>query len=293
MNQQSGFDTQAPDTVLSTAYQPVGQQQPEVRWYQRKWFVVLALLLFFPVGLVLLWTSPATRLSGRIVWTVVIALALLIRLGGGSGGPPAASTESAKATSSPTASAGAVVGNPGTQAAADPARSAATPEAADPTPPAATQNKSEFNLTVTDESTGVAYKGKVVSNVGFAVLDVATAKSVGSGFFVENATGGATFALVTVYVSNEQREALTLDSSLFTLVADGSEYEYSISATSAMEFSDQTESLFLKQLNPGLSVVATVPFEVPESLDLNRAELQFRPGYFGRAERVPLSPITE
>jgi len=45
----------------------------EVVWYYKKWFVILLLILFFPLGLVLLWLSPATKLSGRIVWSMLFA----------------------------------------------------------------------------------------------------------------------------------------------------------------------------------------------------------------------------
>ena len=285
MNEQSSVHPQAPGSVPTIHGQPAEPQQPVVRWYHRKWFVVLMLLFCFPVGLVLLWTSPVTRLSGRIVWTTLIALTLLMQLAGGSDEQQGSTTETQppRAAVAPTGDARQTAGQQPVTA-TDPAAPPASPA------PAAAD---EFNLTVTDESTGTVYKGKVVSNVGFAVLDVDTAQSVGSDFFVEEAAGGAKFVLVTVYVTNKQKEAFTLDTSLFTLVVDGMEYEYSVEAANAMAFSDQTESLFLKQLNPGLSVVATIPFEVPESLNLDRAELQFRAGLFGRTERVPLSPVTE
>ncbi|WP_374713197.1 DUF4352 domain-containing protein [Symbiobacterium terraclitae] len=294
MNEQSSVHLQAPGSVPPTHGQPAEPQQPVVRWYHRKWIVVLMLLFCFPVGLVLLWTSPVTRLSGRIVWTTVIALVLLMQLGGGRDEQQGSTTETqpTSAAVAPASDARQTAGQQpvtATEPAAPPASTEPAAPPASPAPGAA----DEFNLTVTDQSTGTVYKGKVVSNVGFAVLDVDTVKSVGSDFFVEEAAGGAKFVMVTVYVTNEQKEAFTLDTSLFTLVADGKEYEYSIEAANAMEFSDQTESLFLKQLNPGLSVVATIPFEVPESLSLDRAELQFRAGLFGRAERVPLSPVTE
>lgn len=303
MNEQSSVHLQAPGAVPPTHGQPAEPQRPVVRWYHRKWFVVLMLLFCFPVGLVLLWTSPVTRLSGRIVWTTVIALALLVQLGGGRDEQQGTTTET-QPTSAAVAPASDARQTAGQQpvTASEPAASAASAEpsaSSRPTEPAAPPASpapkvaDEFNLKVTDQSTGTVYKGKVVSNVGFAVLDVDTAKSVGSDFFVEEAAGGAKFVLVTVYVTNKQKEAVTLDTSFFTLVVDGTEYEYSIEAANAMELSDQTESLFLKQLNPGLSVVATIPFEVPESLNLDRAELQFRAGLFGRAERVPLSPVTE
>lgn len=48
-----------------------------VAWYHRKWFVVLMLLIFSPIGLILLWTSPVTKPSGRIVWTIICLLSFL------------------------------------------------------------------------------------------------------------------------------------------------------------------------------------------------------------------------
>ena len=302
MNEQSSVHLQAQDTGPFTPGQTPVSPQPVVKWYHRKWFVVLMLLLCFPVGLVLLWTSPTTRLSGRIVWTAVIALAVLVWLGGGSDEQPGGTAEGEQASAAGNADtnreqigqepAAAAEQTP-SPAQAEPAASASTTESTETPAPAPPEAAHDFNLTVTDTSTGTVYKGKVVSNVGFAVLDVSTARSVGSDFFVEEAASGAKFVLVTVYVSNQQKEALTLDTSFFTLVVDGKEYEYSIEASNAMELSDQTESLFLKQLNPGLNVLATIPFEVPESLDLDAAELQFRPSLFARAETVPLTPVTE
>jgi len=60
--------------------QQASTQMHEVRWYHRKWFVVLMILLFWPVGLYLLWTSPETQRSGRIAWTVIVALIALVQL---------------------------------------------------------------------------------------------------------------------------------------------------------------------------------------------------------------------
>jgi hypothetical protein len=48
-----------------------------VAWYHRKWFVVLMLLIFSPLGLILLWTSPVTKPSGRIVWTLLCLLSYI------------------------------------------------------------------------------------------------------------------------------------------------------------------------------------------------------------------------
>lgn len=52
---------------------PPPQRPPgrSVPWYYQRWAVVLALLLIFPVGLVLLGKSPVMRMPGRIIWTAL------------------------------------------------------------------------------------------------------------------------------------------------------------------------------------------------------------------------------
>lgn len=58
-------------------------------WYYQKWFVVVMILFVFPVGLILLWKSPVTRMSGRIIWSTLIAFALLGAMTN-DGAPPSA-----------------------------------------------------------------------------------------------------------------------------------------------------------------------------------------------------------
>ena len=68
-----------------------GSQNPptlEPKWYHRKSIVILGLMFFFPLGLYLLWTSPVTRTSGRIVWTAIVGVGLLVYTGSGDSGTP-------------------------------------------------------------------------------------------------------------------------------------------------------------------------------------------------------------
>jgi hypothetical protein len=60
--------------------QPATEMVPVVAWYHQKWFVVLMLILFMPVGLALLWSSPLTKRDGRIVWTIIMSVAFAARL---------------------------------------------------------------------------------------------------------------------------------------------------------------------------------------------------------------------
>lgn len=69
----------------------------KIAWYHMKWFVVLMLIVFFPIGLALLWTSPATKVTGRLVWTGIISLGVLLYYAGDS-----SSTQTTKATQTAT-----------------------------------------------------------------------------------------------------------------------------------------------------------------------------------------------
>lgn len=43
-------------------------------WYYKTWFVVLMIIVFFPVGLVLMWKSPAFGTKTRVIVTAIFAL---------------------------------------------------------------------------------------------------------------------------------------------------------------------------------------------------------------------------
>ncbi|MGB2629817.1 MAG: hypothetical protein WBC00_04020 [Candidatus Omnitrophota bacterium] len=43
-----------------------------MQWYYRPWVVFFAILLFGPLGLLLLWFRPNTKLSLKIVITVLV-----------------------------------------------------------------------------------------------------------------------------------------------------------------------------------------------------------------------------
>lgn len=158
-----------------------------------------------------------------------------------------------------------------------------------PAPP----SKDEYNYSVRNTDTGTVYKGKVVSDVGFAILETKKLQSVGSNEFVrKTASPGAAFLRVRVFVSNKQKDAITIDANLFKLLANGREYSHSNEGSTVLMMEDM-EGFFLKQINPDLNAVGYVIFEVPESLDLDSAQLQVRGGMTGRSATLPLKPIIE
>ena len=55
-----------------------------MKFYQKTWFVVLMLLVFFPVGLFLMWRYQKFNQIARIIITEIIALAAIPAFTGGS-----------------------------------------------------------------------------------------------------------------------------------------------------------------------------------------------------------------
>lgn len=68
------------------------EQGVELRWYEKTGFVVLMLLVFFPVGLVLLWRSRAFPQRGKInlsiIMAAIVAMAVFVALGSDGQAPP-------------------------------------------------------------------------------------------------------------------------------------------------------------------------------------------------------------
>jgi hypothetical protein len=59
-------------------YPPPPQPPPSSKWYHATVFVVLSLFLCFPLGLILLWTSPKASTGAKIGGTVVVGLLFII-----------------------------------------------------------------------------------------------------------------------------------------------------------------------------------------------------------------------
>lgn len=53
----------------------------EIRWWQQAWVVTLALIVFPPAGIALLWISRQFRLAPKIIATVIFALGFLVIIG--------------------------------------------------------------------------------------------------------------------------------------------------------------------------------------------------------------------
>lgn len=115
------------------------------------------------------------------------------------------------------------------------------------------------------------------------VVDGAESKSeVGDNQFSKKKAQGV-FKVITITLTNNQKDAITIDSNSFKLVDDkGREFSYSSEGQTALmtSVSGKDESFFLKKLNPGLSITGKVVFDVPQ--DATGFYLKARGGMTGK-----------
>lgn len=132
-------------------------------------------------------------------------------------------------------------------------------------------------------------KGVVSSNVGIAIYDIEERDVIGGQFHSEQAQGK--FVIVSVVVSNGQKDAITVDANSFKLVtADGVEYSHSTEAQTAlaMENGGKMDS-FLKKINPDMTVSTKIPFDIPKNKNLSDLKLEARGGFAGEKVLLPVT----
>jgi hypothetical protein len=123
-------------------------------------------------------------------------------------------------------------------------------------------------------------KEGVSSDVKIAVEGFESKDQLGTNQFAIAKAQGV-FKVVTVTMTNNQKDAITVDSNSFKLVDDqGREYSASSDAQMALATSDEKNDLLLKQVNPGLTVKGQVAFDVPA--DAKGFKLDARGGMLGK-----------
>jgi hypothetical protein len=124
-------------------------------------------------------------------------------------------------------------------------------------------------------------KEAVSSNVKIAVESFDSKDKVGDNEInTEKAQG--VFKVIKVTLTNNQKDAITINANAFTLIDDQNrQFSYSSDAQIALETSSgEMDSFFLKKLNPGLSATGLVVFDVPK--DAKGFVLEARGGMAGK-----------
>ena len=130
-------------------------------------------------------------------------------------------------------------------------------------------------------------KGAVASNVGIAIYGVEERDVIGGLFTSTQAQGK--FVVVSVVVSNHQKDAITVDANSFKLVTnDGIEYSHSNDAMTAIIMSTGKTNAFLQEINPGITISAQIPFDIPRNKNISDLKLKATGGMMGDSVLLPL-----
>lgn len=150
---------------------------------------------------------------------------------------------------------------------------------------ASQQPKSEADLysyTCTVDGIGKV-RGGVSSDVGVAIAEIQEVASIDGAFSTTQAQG--LFKVIYIVASNHQKDAVTLDANSFKLIDDkGREFSHSVHADTALQMKGR-KTLFLEQINPGITMGGYVAFDVPK--DAHIIKMEFRGGMSGKKGDVP------
>ncbi|WP_235001638.1 DUF4352 domain-containing protein [Halobacillus sp. Marseille-P3879] len=145
---------------------------------------------------------------------------------------------------------------------------------------AAAEKETESNDEEEVKNVGVG-EGAEIANTTFTVNDVEETSEIDSGNeFIENATTDGKYVIADVTIQNDKDESLTIDSSFFSISADGAEYDPVTDGDVIMAMSEE-DDFFLEQINPGLSKSGKVVFEVSADVELADTTLHAQTGFFG------------
>lgn len=139
---------------------------------------------------------------------------------------------------------------------------------------------------------GANYLAYTASNVDMAVIEGRwQTDAIGSNPYLKKKPIGM-FAIFKVFVKNNQKDAITVDSNSFKLV-DNQKREYSVSheAETALQMENGDTKGFLTQLNPGMATDFTFVFDVPQELNRYNTKLVATGGFSGKKVEMPIYPV--
>jgi len=215
-------------------------------------WTIFWLILFFPVGLYRMWRYEQFPKVARIIITAVIGIGVIANMVNGEDPKPVA-----------------------------PASTTAQEEVKTDTPKQeTTQTEAPKQETPKQEAPKELSKEGVSSDVAIKIGAVETKDTVGNEFSNEKAQG--IFKIVEVSITNNQKDAITVDANSFKLVDDqGREFTYSTQAQTALDIANGGDmDFFLKQLNPGLTQTGKIVYDVPQ--DAKGLTMKARGGFLGK-----------
>lgn len=126
---------------------------------------------------------------------------------------------------------------------------------------------------------GKNYRAYTSSNVLLAVTDSQTRQEIGNNSSNRKEALGK-FVIVSVFVKNNQKNSVTIDSSSFRLI-DNQQREFISSSPAQFEMQEKskTNKKFSTKLTSGMSTELKLVFDVPKNMQLNDFTLQGTGGF--------------
>ena len=257
-------------------------EQEKVPLRKRNWFIILFLIIFFPVGLYLMWKHASWGNTAKWIVTGVIALLVAYNLGSQDTTTNVADNTSTNET---------VVEK--TEPVEEESTSAEKVEEVEKTEPAEeveTESgeqeesaKEDEEVVEEDEAVETVGIGETltVDDIDFTVNDMYQQDSVGD---VIASNANDTYLILDVSVTNNQNEAVMLMDSYFKIV-DGEtvfEPDGTASMTANQAISPDNLGLLAEEINPGSSRDALIVYDITQSvIDSQTKQLQVQSGMFG------------
>ena len=121
-------------------------------------------------------------------------------------------------------------------------------------------------------------------DLSFTVQGVKTANTVGS--YISKTAQGQ-FYIVTVQIKNNGSDTKLIDSSQFQIVdGQGRTFDRSIDGQSALSIQQGHVDLFLQQVQPSLSYIGDIVFDLPK--DASGFKLVVKGSLFSRGQQIDL-----
>ncbi|MFZ5376615.1 MAG: hypothetical protein ACOZAN_03030 [Patescibacteria group bacterium] len=206
-------------------------EEMQKKWYQKSIGVVIFLILFFPVGLYLMWKHKVWNMPIRIILSVFFALVVMGQI------------------LSPKSSTPVSQGNEQQQV--EPQQNSNQPSVV-PTTIAKTQEIFTLQQAITAKS------------LETTITSVATKSSVGNAYVKETASeGGVLIAVDYKYKNISDKPLNSFNRPTVNLIdANGTEYDSDVGKTSTYSVETNLDSKVFSDLNPGITVKDAKVFEV-------------------------------
>lgn len=129
----------------------------------------------------------------------------------------------------------------------------------------------------------------VVGNLEFVVNNFEeTTEITSDNMFIDSVTTQGKLVVIDMTVKNNDKESRTIDSTMFNLVDDQDREFKALNSAELMMILDDA-NVFLKQINPGLSLEGTFVFEIPSDVESYSLEMASGFGFAGgKTETVKL-----